>query len=465
MEIVTIGGLPVYNALVTDEGTGMFRISLVDDPAVQSNFLAFDETKRVPMYAVSDEDRRLVLGVIMRADFPIFRRDTGFGEYYVIYKADAIRAMAERYLLEGRQNNVNLMHAEGSDVEGVQMVQFFIKDTEKGVNPANFDVADGSLLAEFHVVNDDIWAEIKAGTYKGFSLEGVFDLVPERNVEVTKKIVDDLDGKFSKQPTKQSNPMTKLARLREKLARLLAEFGSVTTDRGVLAWDGDEDLKAGDRVYIEDQDGNRTDAPEGDYRTEDGKTIVVVDGQVAEIRDPEAEVAPQAEDEAERTDEEMSETRPSRFARIREAFEENYDAKTRQIAAAIFVKRGNNNFWIAEAADTYAVIAHWSEETYDTAYTRYPITWDEDGKAVAGDGEDVKLMFVPIDYVSPFEDESREEEAESLRAENEALRNEIEALKAMPAAKPAHEEVKAAAETPVTGNKGLDRLAKLATAK
>ena len=40
--IVTIGGIPVYDAIITDDETGMFKISLVDDPAVMSKFQAFD---------------------------------------------------------------------------------------------------------------------------------------------------------------------------------------------------------------------------------------------------------------------------------------------------------------------------------------------------------------------------------------------------------------------------------------
>ena len=56
MDIVTIDGIPVYQALVDSADTGMMRISLVDDPAVQSDFLAFANQKpaRVQMYAVQD---------------------------------------------------------------------------------------------------------------------------------------------------------------------------------------------------------------------------------------------------------------------------------------------------------------------------------------------------------------------------------------------------------------------------
>ena len=106
--IVTIDGLPVYQAVISDEKCGMLRISLVDDPAVQSNFVAFSKNQptRQLMYAVQDEDKRLVLGVVMRADFPILRRqpltDDKEMEFYIIYKADTIRTMAEKYLAENR---------------------------------------------------------------------------------------------------------------------------------------------------------------------------------------------------------------------------------------------------------------------------------------------------------------------------------------------------------------------------
>ena len=122
MAVATIRGIPVYEALVSGLDCGMSKISLVDSPAVQSDFLAFDEQKVIQMYAVQDEEKRLVRGVIMRADFPIYRRDKEDFEYYVIYKPDTIRTMAEKYLSEGKQNDVNVMHDENSDVDGVQMV-------------------------------------------------------------------------------------------------------------------------------------------------------------------------------------------------------------------------------------------------------------------------------------------------------------------------------------------------------
>ena len=511
----------MYDAVISDEETGMFRISLVDDPAVMSNFQAFDAHKKPMMYAIQDEEKRLVRGCIMRADFPIYRRDEKMGEYYVIYKAEEIRKMAEKYLLEGRQNDVNLMHREGSDVEGVQMVQYFIKGD--GVQVDGFDdCADGSLFGEFHVVNDDIWEEIKAGTYKGFSLEGVFDLVPEQNKDEIQEIVDLLDGAF-KRIFKPNTFMSKLSKFKAALAKMLQEFGNVTTDKGVISWDGDEDLKAGDSVYVEDSEGNRTPAPDGDYKTDDNKVIVVVDGKVSEIKDAEAEVesdfietdkgklewdneeedlkagdavyitdeegnrnpAPDGDyttedgkvikvsdgkvteivdKKAEVSEEEVKAKRISKFNKIKHAFEESFDTKMREISNAIAAVIGTENFYLVDAGEDFGVVESWDEDWTESHYFRYAITWNEDGTAKAADPVEVKLMFVPMDMESPFA-KGNEEEMAALKAENASLKKEIAKMKKVSAAKPAHQVVKEQQQMSKTGNKGLDNLARIMSAK
>lgn len=424
MTTINIDGIPVFEALVTDAETGMFKISLVDDPAVMSDFMAFDKQRRPQMYSVQDEEKRLVRGVVMRADFPIYRYSAGIGEYYVIYKAQTIRDMAEKYLSESRQNDVNLMHEEGSDVEGVQLVQWFIKGD--GVSVEGFDgIADGSLFAEFHIVNDEIWEAVKAGTYKGFSLEGVFDMVPEKDVEKVEAIEENTEN-FQSQT---NNEMKKIQSVKQLLVRLLAEFGNVSTDRGVLAWDGDEDLKEGDLVYVEDAEGNRTPAEDGEYVTADAKTIVVAEGKVAEIRDPEAEVAP--EEPAEEA-----------FGRVAT------DGGELVWEGEEDLKEGDEVFVETEEGRTPA-----PDGEYKT----------EDGKTIVVVEGKVSEIRDPEAEVAPEETPAEEE----LRKENERmagqiaeLKRQLAELKRQPAAKPAHEEVVSAANMPKTGNKGIDRLAR-----
>ena len=423
--MANIHGLPVFEALVDSEDTGMLRISLVDDPAVMSDFLAFaGEQRKVQRYAIADEDRHLVFGVVMRADFPIYRYDEDYGGYYIIYKAETIRRMAQKYLAEGRQNNVDLMH-DGNEVKGVEMVQAFLKDTAKGVAPAGFeDIADGSLFAEFHIEDEDIWSQVKDGTFKGFSLEGIFEMRPERD----QKEVDDIVSKTDNFSTNHRQ-MSKMNKIKAMLAKLLASLASVTTDKGVLEWDGDEDLKAGDAVFVVNQDGERETAADGDYITEDGKKIVVADGKVSEIVDQEAEVDSEPEGE--------------------EAFGRKATDKGELLWEGEEDLKAGDEVFVETDGER--------QPAPDGEYAT------EDGKVIVVVDGKVAEIKDPEAEVAP-EPEASEEVAE-LRRQVAALKKELAELKAKPMAKPAHEEVKASSVPGKTGIKGLDRLAAIMSAK
>lgn len=279
-----INGIPVMNATMEQDGDGILRISLVDWPAVESDFLTFhkDTPKQAAPaaenYKIFDEERRIIYGVVMRADFPIYRYDEQNGEYFIVFTKDVIRAMAEKYLAEGRQNDVNVMHLAGSDVEGVEMVQFFIKDTAAGINPAGFEVIeDGSLFAEFHVLNDDVWEACKAGEYRGFSIEVFNGMTP-----ATQDFAAQLESLFT---NSKENMKKKVETLKNYAAKMVAKFKSITTDKGVLEWDGEEDAVEGTKVFIPGEgDAERQPAPDGDYTDpETGTVFTVADGAIVKI--------------------------------------------------------------------------------------------------------------------------------------------------------------------------------------
>lgn len=460
MPVQKINGIPVYEATISSADDGMMRVSLVDDPAVMSNFQKFkkaepgDQPAPDPLqrFEIKDDEKRLVNGVLMRADFPIYRRDTLEDgtefEYYLIYKADTIRQMAEKYLKECRQNNVNIMHEDGSDVNDVHMVQMFIKDSAKGVAPAGFDeIADGSLFAEYHVQNDEVWDQIKAGTFKGFSMEGYFNFVPESSEEYIDQVLD-VVTKFKKNISTLSKKeaMGKMKKIKAAFAKFLVEMASVTTDKAILNWDGDEDLKAGDEVFILDDDGNKSTPENGDYKTEDKKIIVVEDGKVSEIKDDEAEVSTEGSadhaagngDNA-TTASRQANTRQSFFARIKQEFAETYNEKEKAMRSAL-EKLGYEYPYIYEASDEYCIIETWDDIE---RFFRFAVTWNADGSCNLGSPEEMRLEFVPA--AAPAEPDKEPEtnpEGENMKAmkqELETLRAQVAALSKEPAAPDAHQ--------------------------
>ena len=79
--------------------------------------------------------------------------------------------------------------------------------------------------------------------------------------------------------------MSKLARIKEKLASMLAEIkaSTIKTDKAIISWDGDEELVEGMDVYVVDENGERVTIEDGEYVTEDGKVITIADAKVVSI--------------------------------------------------------------------------------------------------------------------------------------------------------------------------------------
>lgn len=194
----TINGLPCYIAEITNLEEGILDISLVDDPATRQDFVLFSQDKM--NFSVQNEEKRIISGVVMSADVPIYRKSPSAGEYYIIFTRDTIELMVEKMSLEGKLNNITLNH-NGELVEGVTLVELFIKDSSKGLNPTYLqDVTEGSLIASYKVENEEIWNLIKAGEFRGFSLSGLFSAYPDSSNDLDDilNLLDQVKAKYFK---------------------------------------------------------------------------------------------------------------------------------------------------------------------------------------------------------------------------------------------------------------------------
>lgn len=176
--------LPIYEATIEGINDGIYTISLVDCPAVENDFFYFKKEEKMFNFKVENEEKRLILGVIMRADYPIYRINSSGEGYYIRFSKETIEKMAEKMLLNSTYNNVNLQHNPENYVENVYLREVFIKDIAKGINPKGFEsIEDGSLFGVYKVENDEVWASIKSGEFKGFSLEGCFSSYEVKEVD------------------------------------------------------------------------------------------------------------------------------------------------------------------------------------------------------------------------------------------------------------------------------------------
>ena len=71
---------------------------------------------------------------------------------------------------------------------------------------------------------------------------------------------------------------------------LLTKLGEVKTDKAVLTYDGDGELEVGMEVFVETEADDTIEymhPEDGEYVMEDGRTIVIKDGFVEEIKEAE----------------------------------------------------------------------------------------------------------------------------------------------------------------------------------
>ena len=250
---------------------GMFVVSLVECPAIGSLFFPFGEEKI--NLSILDAPQHKVIGCVLRADYPILRID-GEGKYYnLVFDKETIYELTQHFVKYNNTGNVSVLH-NGKPLGGVELTQLFIKDKSKGIDPVGFEeVSDGSLFAEYKILNEEVWKGICNGVYRGFSIEGVFELAPVKIQETNQKVNQD-KNKFN---------IFNMSKLRDKLAKMLLKFDSISTDKADLFYDHEGELVVGDEVYTYNEAGDRVPVADGEYLS-DNIVYDIENSKVTEIK-------------------------------------------------------------------------------------------------------------------------------------------------------------------------------------
>jgi len=160
--------------LVIDEEAelyGIDAISLVEQPAIESDFIAMNA--QLLQFKTQDQEKRIVMGAALIPDKPIYRKN-GEEEYYVYFSKKTVRRAMELYFKNGNQANATLEHEH--TLNGLHVVESWIVEGEQDKSRMyGLDVPVGTWMVSMKVENDAIWEKfVKEGSVKGFSIEGYF---------------------------------------------------------------------------------------------------------------------------------------------------------------------------------------------------------------------------------------------------------------------------------------------------
>jgi hypothetical protein len=177
-----------------DEGKtkGVFAMSVVENPAMESSFIALKETPI--QFAEVDPKRNILLGAALIPDKPIYRNDEN-GEYELIFDSHTIEKAAHNFVKAGYVNNATEEHSITLSGEAVSVVESWIKEDDTHDKSMKFGLNEpiGTWFIMMKVNDDELYNKAKEGKLKGFSIEGLFntELILKSNKQMDVKSITD----------------------------------------------------------------------------------------------------------------------------------------------------------------------------------------------------------------------------------------------------------------------------------
>jgi hypothetical protein len=166
---------PLYDITLEDFVLGIYKISLVDKPAIEENFIYFDKTEVVEMFA--NDEKKEVVGPIMIPNKQILRHSPENGYYYVRFTEETIRDIMYNYSKKGLFNQFGIHHEY--DTSEVVMLEVWMKESKNDKSTDyGYDLPNGTVFVKAKIESDELFSAIKEGEVNGFSIEIQADIKP-----------------------------------------------------------------------------------------------------------------------------------------------------------------------------------------------------------------------------------------------------------------------------------------------
>jgi hypothetical protein len=192
--------MELYELIIEDSETDeVYALSLVENPAIEADWVYFTEHKEQVKFATVDNDKRTIVAPVLIPDKRIYRVDERTGhEYEVFVTAETIEKLAQQYLMKGYQNKATVEHNKNIDGD-VTVVESWVSKSSTKDKSANYFTRifpAGTWFVTMKVNNEKLWQDyVKTGKVKAISIEGLFghQLVKAAAIEeLMEKDINDL---------------------------------------------------------------------------------------------------------------------------------------------------------------------------------------------------------------------------------------------------------------------------------
>ena len=171
---------------------GVFAISLVDEPAIESDFLALSKQSNnkfnIKLKEI-DKKRKVVVGYALIPDLEIPRVKDG-KEFNIVMSKETVALAAKLYMKNLNLANVTSQHEK--PVQGCCVIESWVIEDPKNDKSNIYNLDPKPVGGEWVVMmalTDEEYKKVEDGEYNGFSIEAMFQGFDA--LEQSKEITDD----------------------------------------------------------------------------------------------------------------------------------------------------------------------------------------------------------------------------------------------------------------------------------
>jgi len=184
--------MKLFEMLIDDENlfSGVNAVSIVENPAIQSDFVALAENETPIQLAEVSKDKRILMGAALIPDKPIYRNMDG-EEFYIYFSKDTVRQAAELFFKRSNHQNATLEHSQA--LSGMTVFEsWIIEDSQLDKSRKyGLELPEGTWMVSMKVDDEDIWNNyVKNNKVFGFSIEGQFANKLVKDVEMSNQEIE-----------------------------------------------------------------------------------------------------------------------------------------------------------------------------------------------------------------------------------------------------------------------------------
>jgi len=175
-----------------EEEDGVFAISLVDEPAIESDFLALSKQTNnkfnIKLKEV-DKKRKVVVGYALIPDLEIPRVKNG-KEFNIVMSKETVAKAAKLYMTQLNLANVTSQHEK--PVQGCCVIESWVIEDAKNDKANIYNLEPKPQGGEWVVMmalTDEEYDKVENGEYNGFSIEAMFSGFDQ--LEQSKELTDE----------------------------------------------------------------------------------------------------------------------------------------------------------------------------------------------------------------------------------------------------------------------------------